>query len=172
MFESTDIVLKDLSLERQARNVRHAAAVWCNKSAGFEVIHGLLDKVMKTLEVKRISSSDTKSESGYYLKEKDGKSDTLLLQHPSGCSPFTIIDPAYFPGRAAAVYYRPPPPPRGRSAEATVKESIKHALGFHTDIELGSVGILHPSVLEKFDIPYPCSALEITLEPFKQGTHP
>ena len=82
VFESTDIVLKDLSLERQARNVRHAAAVWCNKSAGFEVIHGLLDKVMKTLEVKRINSSDTKSESGYYLKEKDGKSDPLSLRHP------------------------------------------------------------------------------------------
>lgn len=73
VFESTDVVFKDLSLERQARNVRHAAAVWCNKSAGFEVIHGLLDKVMKTLEVKRISASDTQSENGYYLKEEDGK---------------------------------------------------------------------------------------------------
>ena len=74
VFESTDVVFKDRSLERQARNVRHAAAVWCNKSAGFEVVHGLLDKVMKTLEVKRISASDTESESGYYLKERDGKS--------------------------------------------------------------------------------------------------
>ena len=78
VFESTDVVFKDPSLERQARNVRHAAAIWCNKSAGFEVIHGLLDKIMKTLEVKRISASDTKSESGYYLKEKDGKHGSLL----------------------------------------------------------------------------------------------
>jgi len=173
VFESTDVVFKDLSLERQARNVRHAAAVWCNKSAGFEVIHGLLDKVMKTLEVKRISASDSKSESGYYLKEKDGKggvpcgSDT-----PPGCSSFTIVDPTYFPGRAAAIYYRPSPPSHKRSSLAAVKESIKSALGSHSDIELGSVGILHPSVLEKFEIPYPCSALEITLEPFKQGIHP
>lgn len=73
VFESTDVVFKDSSLERQARNARHAAAIWCNKSAGFEVVHGLLDKVMKTLEVKRISASDTKAESGYYLKEKDGR---------------------------------------------------------------------------------------------------
>lgn len=84
VFESTDVVFKDLSLERQARNVRHAAAIWCNKSAGFEVIHGLLDKVMKTFEVKRISASDTKSESGYYLKEKDGKSGPLRLRRPYG----------------------------------------------------------------------------------------
>ena len=81
VFESTDVVFKDLSLERQAKNVRHAAAVWCNKSAGFEVIHGLLDKAMKTLEVKRISASDTKSESGYYLKERDGKSGPLRSRH-------------------------------------------------------------------------------------------
>ena len=79
VFESTDVVFKDLSLERQAGNVRHAAAVWCNKSAGFEVVHGLLDKVMKILEVKRISASDTKSESGYYLKEKEGKSSSAWL---------------------------------------------------------------------------------------------
>jgi phenylalanyl-tRNA synthetase beta chain len=171
VFESTDVVFKDLSLERQARNVRHAAAIWCNKSAGFEVIHGLLDKVMKTLEVKRISASDAKSESGYYLKEKDGKSGPLrltLLQDthrpPS--------DPTYFPGRAAAVYYRPPPSSQKPSGLTTIKEGIKSTFGFHSDIELGSVGILHPSVLEKFEIAYPCSALEITLEPFRQGLHP
>lgn len=80
VFESTDVVFKDLALERQARNVRHAAAIWCNKTAGFEIVHGLLDKVMKTLEVKRISASDAKSESGYYLKEKDGERDSLWLQ--------------------------------------------------------------------------------------------
>ena len=86
-------------------------------------------------------------------------------------SPFTIIDPTYFPGRAAVVYYRPPPPSQKHSGLTAVKEGIKSALSSHSDIELGSVGILHPSVLEKFEIPYPCSALEITLEPFRRGTH-
>lgn len=170
VFESTDVVFKDLSLERQARNVRHAAAVWCNKSAGFEVVHGLLDKVMKTLEVKRISGSDTKTESGYYLKEKDGKSGGHIVA--AAPSPLAIVDPTYFPGRAAAIYYRPTPSPRKHSGLAAVKKGIESVLGSHSDIELGSVGILHPSVLEKFEIPYPCSALEITLEPFRQGTKP
>jgi len=36
-----------------------------------------------------------------------------------------------------------------------------------TDVEIGRLGILHPSVLEKFEIGYPCSALEFSLEPFK-----
>jgi phenylalanyl-tRNA synthetase beta chain len=172
VFESTDVVLKDASLERQARNVRHAAAIWCNKSAGFEVVHGLLDKVMKTFEVKRISASDTKSESGYYLKEKEGKSiPATWLQYLPRRS-ITIPDPTYFPGRAAAIYYRPAPSSQKLPGLAGVKESIKSALNPRSDIELGSIGILHPSVLEKFEVQYPCSALEITLEPFKQGTRP
>ena len=173
VFESTDVVFKDLSLERQARNVRHAAAVWCNKSAGFEVIHGLLDKAMKTLEVKRISASDTQSESGYYLKEKDGKGGAIVVvMSNNGILTFYFIDPTYFPGRAATIYYRPGPTSQKHSGLAAIKEGIKSALCSRSDIELGSIGILHPSVLEKFEIPYPCSALEITLEPFRQGIHP
>lgn len=34
------------------------------------------------------------------------------------------------------------------------------------DLNIGSLGILHPSVLEKFELGYPCSALEIDVEPF------
>lgn len=99
------------------------------------------------------------------------REDHCCYDVPLGYSPFTIIDPTYFPGRAAAIYYRPPPSSQKHSGLTALKKGIKSALGSHPDIELGSVGILHPSVLEKFEIPYPCSALEITLEPFKQGAH-
>jgi len=144
VFESSDVVFKDTSLERQAKNVRHAAAVWCNKSAGFEVVHGMLDRVMKMLEVPRITASDLKAETGYYIKETD--------------------DPTFFPGRAATIYYRVPPP---KTKLAGIKEDIKAAFHAKDDLKIGYVGILHPSVLEKFEIQYPCSALEFTLEPFK-----
>ena len=72
IFESSDVVFKDRTRERQARNVRHAAAVWCNKTAGFEVVHGLLDRAMQMLEVPLIASTDTKASTGYYIKERDG----------------------------------------------------------------------------------------------------
>jgi phenylalanyl-tRNA synthetase beta chain len=36
----------------------------------------------------------------------------------------------------------------------------------HKDAAIGTLGILHPSVLEKFEIGFPCSALEFNLEPF------
>jgi len=38
------------------------------KIPGFEVIHGMLDRVMKILEVPRISSTDFKADTGYYIK--------------------------------------------------------------------------------------------------------
>ena len=72
VFETSDVVFKDASYERQARNVRHAAAVWCNKTAGFEVVHGLLDRIMLMLEVPRIASNDFKATTGYYIKEREG----------------------------------------------------------------------------------------------------
>ncbi|KAF9464424.1 hypothetical protein BDZ94DRAFT_1354099 [Collybia nuda] len=132
IFETGDVVIKDTTRERQARNVRHAAAIWCNKTAGFEIIHGMLDRAMKMLEIPRIGSEDQKAQTGYYIKEGS--------------------DPAFFPGRAATIYYR------GSSKKTNSSK----------DQEIGALGILHPSVLAKFDIGYPCSALEFTLEPFKK----
>ncbi|TFK75783.1 phenylalanyl-tRNA synthetase [Pluteus cervinus] len=146
IFETSDVVFKDTTRERQARNARHAAAVWCNKTAGFEIVHGMLDRAMKMLEVPFIKGHDSSAESGYYIKETS--------------------DPVYFPGRAATIYYRPPP--AKHSIAATIKADIESALHIKKDIEIGSLGILHPAVLEKFEIGYPCSALEFTLDPFKK----
>ena len=73
IFESGDVIFKDLRRERQSRNERHVGAVWCNKTAGFEVVHGVLDRAMKMLEIPRIHSTDFKAETGYYLKETSGK---------------------------------------------------------------------------------------------------
>ncbi|KAI0347525.1 phenylalanyl-tRNA synthetase [Trametopsis cervina] len=145
VFESSDVVFKDKKMERQARNVRHAAAVWCNKTAGFEVVHGMLDRAMQMLEVPRIASHDTKATYGYYIKERD--------------------DPTFFPGRAATIYYRRP------GARSSL-DAIKHALSIGEDEEIGVLGILHPTVLEKFEIGYPCSAVEFTLEPFRKALPP
>jgi phenylalanyl-tRNA synthetase beta chain len=73
VFETADVVVKDKTLHRQARNVRHAAAVWCNKTAGFEVVHGLLNRLMQMLEIPRIAIGDNKIEMGYYISETDGE---------------------------------------------------------------------------------------------------
>lgn len=73
VFETSDVVFKDVTRERQARNERHAGAVWCNKTAGFEIVHGMLDRAMKMLEVPRIGSQEYDKPTGYYIKETSGK---------------------------------------------------------------------------------------------------
>lgn len=145
VFELSDVVFKDTERERQARNERHAGAVWCARSAGFEVVHGLLDRAMKMLEVPRIGRGDGRNV-GYYIKEGD--------------------DPAYFPGRAATIYYRPPPQKPSKTSE--LADELKNTLHINQDrdIVIGTLGVLHPTVLEKFEITYPCSALEFNMEVF------
>lgn len=44
-------MLLDASREVGARNERRLVAVVCNREAGFEVIHGLLNRVMEVLGV-------------------------------------------------------------------------------------------------------------------------
>lgn len=82
IFESSDVVFKDKTQERQAKNVRHAAALWCNRTAGFEVVHGLLDRIMQILEVPHISSTDAQAPHGYYLKEKSGMAHSTMHKCP------------------------------------------------------------------------------------------
>ncbi|KAI8812025.1 hypothetical protein BJ742DRAFT_794551 [Cladochytrium replicatum] len=49
-------------------------------------------------------------------------------------------NPTYFPGRCAEVV--------------------------HKALSIGHLGIVHPEVLQKFEVPFPCTALEINIEPF------
>ncbi|KAJ3132948.1 hypothetical protein HK100_004787 [Physocladia obscura] len=83
IFEVSDIVLKDDSVERRAKNVRRMAIVYANtKGSGFELIHGMLDRIMLMLNV---PMDVTGSGNGYYIKESDNVT--------------------FFPGRRADVFY-------------------------------------------------------------------
>ncbi|XP_072386013.1 phenylalanine--tRNA ligase beta subunit isoform X1 [Diabrotica undecimpunctata] len=80
IFEIADVVVRDVDTEVGARNERRICAVNCNTNAGFEVVHGLLDRIMLLLEV---PWSRKKNSVGYYLQ---------AANHPS-----------YFPGRSANI---------------------------------------------------------------------
>jgi phenylalanyl-tRNA synthetase beta chain len=78
VFEVSDVAFKDLSLERKSRNERHFAAAWYGKTSGFEVVHGLLDRVMAMLKTAFITHEDglenpAVSDSSYWIEELDGK---------------------------------------------------------------------------------------------------
>ncbi|RMJ25758.1 hypothetical protein PHISP_03363 [Aspergillus sp. HF37] len=129
VFEVSDVAFKDQSLERKSRNERHFAAAWYGKTSGFEVVHGLLDRVMAMLKSAFITGEEglentAIGDSQYWIEELDS--------------------PTYFPGHAASIHVR-----------IAGKEQ-----------NIGTFGILHPTVLEKFELKYPTSALEINVEAF------
>uniref|UniRef100_A0A5K3FVX1 phenylalanine--tRNA ligase n=1 Tax=Mesocestoides corti TaxID=53468 RepID=A0A5K3FVX1_MESCO len=51
LFEVQDVVIKDDNKDVGCRNNRRVCAVYCNKTSGFEIIHGVLDRLMQVLEV-------------------------------------------------------------------------------------------------------------------------
>ncbi|KAK4691974.1 phenylalanyl-tRNA synthetase beta chain, partial [Lecanoromycetidae sp. Uapishka_2] len=129
IFEVSDVALKAPHLERKSRNERHFAAAFLGKNSGFEVVHGLMDRVMLMLKTAFIISetgltSEDIVQSGYWTSEVDDKT--------------------FVSGHAAAIHWRI----RGR-------EEV-----------VGVFGVLHPSVLEKFELKYPVSTLEMNIEGF------
>ncbi|KAL4664665.1 hypothetical protein H8959_008648 [Pygathrix nigripes] len=73
LFEISDIVIKDSNTDVGAKNYRHLCAVYYNKNPGFEIIHGLLDRIMQLLDV-----PPGEDKGGYVIKASEGSS---LLQH-------------------------------------------------------------------------------------------
>lgn len=90
VFEVSDIVTKNEALERRAENHRRVACVYAGKTSGFEVVHGVLDRLMKMLRVEWLSTAQNKK--GYWIEEISASSST---------------DKTYFPGRGAKVIYCP-----------------------------------------------------------------
>lgn len=117
IFEVGDIVVLDGQKDVGAANQRRLAALYCNSNSGFEIIHGLVDRIMEVVGVPFVTVGD---DSGYYIR-------------PSH-------EPEFFPGRQASIIFK------GKS--------------------IGAFGIVHPEVLARFDIPDPCSMIEINIQPF------
>jgi len=77
LFEISDIVKKDSSKDVGSRNIRNLCAVYMGKTSGYEVIHGLMDRIMQLVEV------PYGGQSGYSIVPVD--------------------DPTYFHGRCANI---------------------------------------------------------------------
>jgi phenylalanyl-tRNA synthetase beta chain len=114
LFEMGDIIRKDATTDTGASNKRVLTAIYCNTSSGFEIIHGLLDRIMLLLRV----PNKKQIPGGYFIKQSE--------------------DPTFFPGQRADV--------------------------FVDDKKVAVLGVVHPEVLKNYEIPYPCSALEIEID--------
>jgi phenylalanyl-tRNA synthetase beta chain len=148
LFEISDVVLPDdehvvAETIVGAKNVRKVCAVYAGPTSGFEIIHGLVDRIMTLTEVApedEYIKNSSKGQEEKYRISKEGWYYTIReleveCNHPHAGT--------YFPGRAAEVLLTKPGCER---------------------VSIGTFGILHPEVLGNFDIQYPSSALELDLE--------
>ena len=119
--------MKNLELERGAFNQRNWAALYVGKTSGFEMVQGLLGKIMQTMRTPWLENPSKDQRRGYWIEED--KENTT-----------------FFPGRGAKIYFR-----NADNAEAKA---------------IGSIGVLHPEVMNNFDIPYAASSVEINAEVF------
>ena len=149
IFEISDVVFKDLKHTScdsivGAKNVRRVCAVYAGPTSGFEIIHGLVDRILSLCEVAPqphyVANSTTYedqfkiSKSGWYYDIQE------INPHEEQGG-----DTTYFPGRSAKVLLTSPKQEQ--------------------PICIGTFGILHPNVLQAFDIHYPSSSLELDLDP-------
>jgi len=145
IFEINDVVLPDDKHEIcrsiiGAKNVRRICAVYAGPTSGFEIIHGLVDRIMTLCEV---------SPEQEYIKHSAIGDEEKFRVAREGFF-YTIQEDkqkeggTYFPGRAAKILLTTP------------------ELGER--VPIGSFGILHPEVLNNFDVLYPASSIEIDLE--------
>jgi len=126
VFEVSDVAFKDLTLERKSRNERHFAAAWYGKTSGFEIVHGLLDRVLLMLKTAFLTHEEglEGKEMDYDVREDPSKPDGYWIEE--------IDERTFFAGHAAAIYLRL----NGKQ------------------VRIGEFGILHPTVLDKFELRY------------------
>ncbi|CAI8508226.1 unnamed protein product [Hanseniaspora opuntiae] len=88
VFETGDVVFKNLEMERKAYNERHWGAIYVGKTSSFEIIQGLLGKIMQTFRTEWIADFGKASSGRGFWIEADPENNT------------------YFPGRGAKVMFR------------------------------------------------------------------
>ena len=147
LFEISDVVLPDDShviMETivGAKNRRKVCAVYAGPTSGFEVIHGLVDRIMTLSEVApeaEYVKSSSRADDEKFRVSREGWFYTIAELEPTDPDAGT-----YFPGRAAAILLTSP--------------------DGGNNVQIGTFGILHPEVLANFDIQYPASCMEFDLE--------
>jgi phenylalanyl-tRNA synthetase beta chain len=147
LFEISDVVLVDMEHVVTetivgAKNWRKVAAVYAGPTSGFEIIHGLVDRIMTLTEVT--------PEPAYVSASAMGKEEKFRVSKQGW---FYTIAPLSEDSHEFKMYFE------GRAAQVLLTKP-----GVAEKIRVGTFGILHPQVLKNFDIQYPSSVMELDLE--------
>lgn len=144
LFEISDVVLP-ADNEVGAVNARRLVALYSSLSSGFEVIHGLVDRVMTCVQIQPedVYASNSLTLEEIAERKRVAKSGYSYFLRPNS------TDPCFF---------------NGMCAEVVLRKLDSDASGAAGDKVIGVLGVVHPEVLQNYDISYPCSVVELDLE--------
>ncbi|KAH8739536.1 phenylalanyl-tRNA synthetase beta chain [Cryptosporidium ryanae] len=145
VFEVGDVVILDKSTPSGSRNDKRVAIAYSNASgSGLEEIHGFLDHLLNRLGlIGKYSLQDANSVHPncigiYHLKE--------------------VSDPTFLPTRCVKIVIQ--------KLEFDNSQKIELEKTYaNQEVQIGIMGVVHPSVLNNFNLTLPTSILEIRLEP-------
>ena len=155
LFEISDVVIQDHTTETGSRNCRHLAALYAGPTSGFEIIHGLADRIMTLLQI-----GPTNAYAGNSKKKSEEENATIVKEDFEYSVVQNMEDGMFFDGRGASLVFVDR---RSSSSSQTNNSSGQSNIASETII--GSFGVLHPEVLKNYGITDKVvSVLEINLQ--------
>eukprot|EP01035_Chromulina_nebulosa_P017679 gene17679-23269_t len=137
LFEINDVVIPTLEDDVGAINIRKFVALYSGYSAGFEIIHGLVDHIMTVIQIQPEETYALNSLTSEDIANRKRVAKAGVVYYVRSGS-----DPCYFPSMNAEVV-------------------LRYDNG--QELVIGTLGAVHPEVLEKFEINYPCSTVELDI---------
>eukprot|EP00475_Leptophrys_vorax_P043714 TRINITY_DN8506_c0_g1_i4.p2 TRINITY_DN8506_c0_g1~~TRINITY_DN8506_c0_g1_i4.p2 ORF type:complete len:508 (-),score=161.36 TRINITY_DN8506_c0_g1_i4:50-1573(-) len=99
IFEASDICLMDDVRDTGSKNERRLAALHCGKTSGFEVVHGLLDRIMTLFAIPfEVELLEEKKGEAAAVAGKGYRLVPLGEHH--------VFKPSFFPGLVAEIYIK------------------------------------------------------------------
>lgn len=141
LFEISDVVILNDTTEVGASNARRLVAVYASNTAGFGVIHGLVDRIMACVQ---ICPEETYALNSLTLEEYNSVRKIARTSRVYRVA--ASDDPLLFPGMGAQV---------------TLETPTGHKC-------VGVFGVVHPEVLQKYEVDYPCSVVELDIDMLMQ----
>jgi len=148
LFEVSDVVLMNGPMDADqadigCKNERHLVVLYAGPTAGVEITHGMVDRIMQALAVV--------PNPAYCPEAAAAPGVERLLTNNAHFGEY-VVEPqensTFFPGMSAVLKVK-------KNGESEFKE-------------IGYFGALHPSVLSNFKLSFPASIFEMNLEFFKK----
>ena len=148
LFEFSDVVIP-VDNAIGCENRRHFCAAYSALTSGFEVIHGLVDRIMACAQIQ--------PEAGYAansLTSDEIKSQKRVARSGMQYQVRPSQDALFFPGMGAEVVVT--------YLDSTSATQAGVAVG--AEKVVGVLGVVHPEVLKNYEVAYPTTVCELNVE--------